>query len=87
MKSAQMFLGILLFCGSANAQAAVGPTGPDIRVYKTVGAAKLTAHVFHPSQASDGKRAPGVSVTHDGWRRFLAKHGFLPESPLSQRIE
>jgi acetyl esterase len=66
MKSAQMFLGILLFCGSANAQAAVGPTGPDIRVYKTVGAAKLTAHVFHPSQASDRKRAPAILLFHGG---------------------
>jgi acetyl esterase len=66
MKSAQMFLGILLFCGSANAQAAAGPASPDIRVYKTVGAAKLTAHVFHPSQASDGKCAPAILLFHGG---------------------
>jgi acetyl esterase len=66
MKSAQMFLGILLFCRSGNAQAAAGPASPDIRVYKTVGAAKLTAHVFHPFQASDGKRAPAILLFHGG---------------------
>jgi len=39
MKSALLFLGILLFCGSVNAQAAVGPA--TIRIYKTFGAGKL----------------------------------------------
>jgi acetyl esterase len=73
MKSAQMFLGILLFCGSANAQAEAGPASPDILLYKTVGAAKLIAHIFHPSQASDGKRAPAILLIHGG--------GWVPGSP------
>jgi acetyl esterase len=61
-----MFLGILLFCGSAHAQAAAGPANPDIRVYKTVGVVKLTAHVFHLPQTSDGKRAPAILLFHGG---------------------
>jgi acetyl esterase len=66
MKIALMFLSAYLFCASANAQAAASAASPDIRTYKTVGAIRLTAHVFRPSQTSTGNRAPAILLFHGG---------------------
>ncbi len=66
MKIALMLLGAFFFYASTNAQAEAGSAGPEIRVYKTVGATKLTAHVFHPSQPSGGAHAPAILLFHGG---------------------
>jgi len=39
---------------------------PDIRVYKTAGRAKLTAHIFRPTSGAAGKRAPAIVLFHGG---------------------
>ena len=61
-----MLLGVIFFCASANAQAKARSVGPDIRVYKTVGATKLTAHVFRTSQTNSGSRIPAILLFHGG---------------------
>lgn len=66
MRIAQMFFGVFFFYASANVQAGADTVGPDIRVYKTIGATKLTVHVFHTSQTKSGKRAPAILLFHGG---------------------
>jgi acetyl esterase len=66
MKAAFLFLGVVLFSTYANPQGPAPSAAPDIRVYKIIGAVKLTAHVFHPSRSSDGKRAPAILLFHGG---------------------
>jgi hypothetical protein len=58
----------ILFCASSEAQTPLGSASPDIRVYKTVGPTKLTAHIFHALQIPDGKRgdkAPAADLSPD----------------------
>lgn len=66
LKIALIFLTVFLVCASANAQGTAGASVPDVRVYKTVGDRKLTAHVFHPAPTSGGERAPAILLFHGG---------------------
>ncbi len=66
MKIALQFLGVFLFSAAANAHPLTGSSNPDIRVYKTVGDAKLTAHVFHPIPSSSEKLSPAILLFHGG---------------------
>jgi acetyl esterase/lipase len=66
MKIALLLLSSSLFCALALSQTSGSPAAPDIHVYKTVGASKLTAHVFHPSQTSSANRAPAILLFHGG---------------------
>lgn len=50
------------------AMAIVSPaqvSGPDIRVYKTVGTTRLTAHIFRP-QSNGGAPRPAIVLFHGG---------------------
>jgi acetyl esterase len=40
-------------------------TGPDVRVYKTVGTTNLTAHIFRPAM-SDATARPAIVLFHGG---------------------
>jgi acetyl esterase len=53
----------LLFLASVSALASA--QAPDIQVYKTVGAAQLTAHVFRPSGTAQANR-PAIALFHGG---------------------
>ncbi len=51
---------LLLGAGLATAQQ------PEIRIYKTVGTAKLTAHVFRPTANGPEIRRPAIALFHGG---------------------
>lgn len=61
------FLPALLFAvGSIVAQAPQSVHDPVVRVYKTVGDTKLTAHVFQPSAVKAGHHRPAIVLFHGG---------------------
>jgi acetyl esterase len=41
-------------------------SGPDIRVYKTVGVTNLTAHLFRPAGSDPGTARPAIVLLHGG---------------------
>ena len=69
MKIAIVCLGIIAIALSGpQAALGAGSAGPDIRVYKTVGDAKLSVHIFHPASgvSSAKKLAPAILLFHGG---------------------
>jgi acetyl esterase/lipase len=55
----------LLLLAATTGLACAQITGPDVRVYKTVGTTNLTAHIFHPA-ASDLAARPAIVLFHGG---------------------
>jgi acetyl esterase len=55
-----------LATGLASAQATHPISGPEIKVYKTVGTMQLTAHLFRPAGSNAGARHPGIVLFHGG---------------------
>src|SRR5580704_10996431 len=66
MKMISVFLAAFLFSAPTYAQVATGPASPDVRVYKTVGALSLSAHIFYPSPRPSRTRAPAIVLFHGG---------------------
>jgi acetyl esterase len=52
--------------GLASAQAPQPVSGPDVRVYKTIGATKLTAHLFRPEGTNSASLQPAIVLFHGG---------------------
>jgi len=60
---------LLLFAmatGLASAQASRPISGPEVKIYKTVGTIKLTAHLFQPVGNNAGARRPAIVLFHGG---------------------
>jgi acetyl esterase len=55
----------LFFLASTAVLANAQISGPDVRVYKTVGTTNLTAHIFRP-QGSDRTARPAIVLLHGG---------------------
>ncbi|MGA2133763.1 MAG: alpha/beta hydrolase [Bryobacteraceae bacterium] len=85
MRTTLLILGLLAAGGSVNGQASTAAASPDIRVYKTVGDTKLTAHIFRPSTGTAGKRAPAIVLFHGGgWVAGLPAWVYEPAQRYAQ---
>jgi len=51
-----------LACGQASRPI----SGPEVKIYKTVGIVKLTAHLFRPAGSNPGGRRPAIVLFHGG---------------------
>jgi acetyl esterase/lipase len=56
----------ILLCQAQRAYGQQPVSGPHIRVFKTVGEQKLTAHIFQAAGIKAGERRPGVVLFHGG---------------------
>lgn len=57
----------LLFALHTNTAYAQQPvSGPEVKIYKTIGETKLTAHVFRPAGSSTGRARPAIVLFHGG---------------------
>jgi acetyl esterase len=63
---ARLFVLFAISASSASAQDPGPVSGPEVKIYKTVGTTKLAAHVFRPAETSALGRRPAIVLFHGG---------------------
>jgi acetyl esterase len=63
---ARLLMLIAISAGLASAQDPGPVSGPEVKIYKTVGTMKLAAHVFRPAETRAVGRRPAIVLFHGG---------------------